>query len=125
MVDQTSSFVVVRRITSAVKSVVDECPPRAAVFTPWAAAPRAAPRGHPLVRGAPRGLGPADPLRAGPPPLTDRDLGDGPADAAFDPLGAEGALGVARALTPLLRAVGVAHRHPHDRDRRVHAPERH
>ena len=55
----------------------------------------------------------------------ERVLGDRPADPALDPLGAEGRLGLAFALAPLLRPVGVADRHPHHRDRRVHAGERH
>ena len=46
------------------------------------------------------------------------------ADATLDPLGAERDLVVALALAPLLGAVRVADRHPHDRDRRVHAAER-
>ena len=62
------------------------------------------------------------PVRAG---LPERELGDGVADAPLDPLGAERRLVVALALAPLLRAVGVADRHAHDRDRRVHAAERH
>ncbi len=46
------------------------------------------------------------------------------ADAALDPLGAEGDLVVALALAPFLRPVRVADRHADDRDRRVHAAER-
>ena len=44
--------------------------------------------------------------------------------APLDPLGAVRDLVVALAFAPLLRAVGVADRHAHDRDRRVDAAER-
>ena len=66
-------------------------------------------------------FGPAEHLRTGACGLTERELGDGAADAAFDALGAEGDLVVSLALAPLLRAVRVADRHAHDRDRRVDA----
>ena len=56
--------------------------------------------------------------------LAERELGDRAADAPLDPLRPERDLVVALALTPLLRAVGVADRHAHDRDRCVHAAER-
>src|SRR5438045_3813418 len=45
-------------------------------------------------------------------------------EPALEPLGSECDLVVALALAPLLRAVGVADRHPDDRDRRVHTSER-
>ena len=80
---------------------------------------------HPLVRRADRVLRAAEDLRAGALGLAERELGDGAADAPLDPLRPERDLVVALALAPLLRAVGVADRHAHDRDRRVHAAERH
>ena len=79
---------------------------------------------HPLVDRADRVLRAAEDLRAGALGLAERELGDRAADAALDPLGAERDLVVALALAPLLRAVGVADRHAHDRDRRVDAAER-
>ena len=42
----------------------------------------------------------------------ERVLGDRPADAPADPLGAERDLVAVRRLAPLLRAVGVADGHP-------------
>ena len=80
---------------------------------------------HPLVGRADRVLRPAEDLGAHPLGLAERELGDGAADPPLDPLGAEGHLVLALALAPFLRAVGVADGHPHDRDRRVDAAERH
>ncbi len=80
---------------------------------------------HPLVGRRDRVLRAAEDLGAGALGFAERELRDGAADAALDPLGAERDLVVAFALAPLLRAVGVADRHPHDRDRRVDAAERH
>src|SRR5439155_19150107 len=71
-----------------------------------------------------RELGPTEDLRARPLRLAKRELRHGAADAALDPLGPECDLVGALALAPLLSAVGVADRHPNDRDRRVHAAER-
>ena len=68
--------------------------------------------------GPPKTLAPR-PLR-----LAERELGDRPADAALDPLGAEGDLVVALTLAPFLRAVRVPDRHAHDGDRRVDAADR-
>src|SRR5436190_5965177 len=79
---------------------------------------------HPLVGRADRVLRAAEDLRAGPLRLAEGELGDGVADAALDALGTESDLVVALALAPLFRAIGVADRHPDDRDRRVHAAER-
>src|SRR6185436_6679448 len=62
----------------------------------------------------------ADALR-----LAERELGDRPADAPLDALGAQRHLVVALALAPLARAVRVADGHADDRDRLVHAAERH
>src|SRR6266496_3570613 len=56
--------------------------------------------------------------------LPERELRHRAADAALDALGPERDLVVALAFAPLLRAVGVADRHPDDRDRGVHAAER-
>ena len=53
-----------------------------------------------------------------------RELGDGAADAPLDALGPERDLLLAVALAPLLRTVGVADRHAHDRDRGMHTAER-
>src|SRR6478752_6375404 len=78
---------------------------------------------HPLVRRADGVLRPAEDLCAGALGLEEGELRDGVADAALDALGPECDLVVALALAPLLRAVGVADGHPHDRDRRVHAAE--
>ena len=78
---------------------------------------------HPLVDRADRELRAAEHLRARLLGQPERELGDRVADAPLDSLGAERGLVVALALAPLLRAVGVADRHPHDRDRRVHAAE--
>jgi hypothetical protein len=55
----------------------------------------------------------------------ERVLGDGAAESPLDLLRAVGHLVVALALAPLLRAVRVADSHPHDRDRREHAADRH
>src|SRR5690348_12073872 len=79
---------------------------------------------HPLVGGADRVLRAAEDLRTRPLRLEEGELGDRMADAALDPLCAERDLVVALALTPLLGAVCVAHGHPDDRNRRMHAPER-
>src|SRR3954453_4775562 len=79
---------------------------------------------HPLVRRAHGVLRPAEDLGAGSLGLAERELRDGVADAALDPLGAERDFVVTLALSPLLRAVRIADGHPHDRDRRVHAAER-
>ena len=79
---------------------------------------------HPLVDRADGVLRAAEDLRAHPLGLAEGELGDRAADPPLDPLGAEGDLVVALALAPLLRAVRVADRHPHDRDRRVDAAER-
>ena len=79
---------------------------------------------HALVGRADRVLRPAEDLRARALGLPERELGDRAADAPLDPLGAERDLVLALALAPLLRAVGVADGHAHDRDRRVHAAER-
>ncbi len=57
--------------------------------------------------------------------LSERELGDRVTDPSLDALRAQRDLVVARALAPLRRAVRVAHGHPHDGDRRVHASERH
>ena len=78
---------------------------------------------HPLVDRADRELRAAEHLRARLLGQPEGELGDRVADAPLDPLGAERGLVVALALAPFLRAVGVADRHPHDRDRRVHAAE--
>ena len=80
---------------------------------------------HSLVRRADRVLRPAEHLRAGARGLPERELGDGVADAPLDALGAERDLVVALALAPLGRAVRVADRHAHDRDRREDAADRH
>src|SRR5262249_59396222 len=79
---------------------------------------------HPFVRRADRVLRAAEDLGAGPLGLAERELGDGVADPALDPLGAERNLVLTLALAPLLGAVGVADRHPDDRDRSVYAAER-
>ena len=79
---------------------------------------------HPLVGRADGVLRAAEDLRARPLGLPERELGDRAADPPLDPLGAERDLVLALALAPLLRAVGVADRHPDDRDRRVDAAER-
>ena len=79
---------------------------------------------HPLVRRADGVLRAAEDLGAGSLGLAKGELGHCVADAALDALGAERDLVVALALAPLLRTVGVADRHPHDRDRRMHAAER-
>ena len=80
---------------------------------------------HSLVDRADRVLRPAEDLRAHALGLAERELRDGVADAALDPFGAERDLVVAVAFAPLLRAVRIADRHAHDRDRCVHASERH
>src|SRR6266545_2599588 len=80
---------------------------------------------HSLVRRADRVLRTAEYLRADLLSLTERELGDRAADASFDAFRAVRDLVVAFALAPLLRAVGVADRHAHDRDRCVDAAERH
>src|SRR5438105_7038141 len=79
---------------------------------------------HAFVGGADGVLRPAEDPRAGALGVAEGELGDRVADPALDPLGAERDLVVARALAPLLRAVGVPDRHAHDRDRRVDAAER-
>ena len=79
---------------------------------------------HSLVGRADGVLRAAEDLGARALGLAEGELGDGVADAALDPLGAERDLVVALALAPLLRAVGVADGHAHDRDRRVDAAER-
>ena len=80
---------------------------------------------HALVRRADGVLGAAEDLRADELGLPERELRDRTADAPLDPLRAERDLVVTLALAPLLCPVGVADRHPHDRDRRVNAAERH
>ena len=80
---------------------------------------------HALVDRADRVLRAAEDARAGALGEPERELGDRLADPPLDPLGAERSLVIAVALAPLLRAVGVADGHPHDRDRRVNAAERH
>src|SRR5947208_1656020 len=77
-----------------------------------------------LVRRADGVLRSAEHLRAGLFRVAERELSDRAADAALDPLGAERDLVVTLSFAPLLRAVRVADGHAHDRDRRVHAPER-
>src|SRR5204863_5792812 len=79
---------------------------------------------QPFVGRADRVLRPAEDLRADLLGLAERELGHRAADAALDSLRAERDLVVSFAFAPLLRAVGVADRHAHDRDRRVDAPER-
>src|SRR5205085_4312839 len=79
---------------------------------------------HPLVGRRDRVLRTAEDLRSHAHGLAEREFGDGAADGALDPLRAERDLRVALALTPFLRTVGVADRHPHDGDWRVHAAER-
>src|SRR5262249_53478181 len=79
---------------------------------------------HPLVRRAHRVLRAAEDLGARAVGLPERELGDGVTDPALDPLGAERDLGVAFTLAPLLRTVGVADGHPHDRYRRMHPAAR-
>ena len=79
---------------------------------------------HPLVDRADGVLRAAEDLRARPLGRLEGELGDAAADPPLDALRPERRLVVALALAPLLRAVGVADRHPHDRDRRVHAAER-
>ncbi len=81
---------------------------------------------HPLIDGRDRPLRPAVDARARALGGAERELRDGAADAARDPLRAQRDL-VDRprgALAPLLGAVGVADRHAHDRDRIVHAGHR-
>src|SRR5438445_2815719 len=78
---------------------------------------------HPLVGRADRVFRAAEDLGTRPLGLQERELGDGMADAALDPLGAERDLVVALALAPLLGAVGVSDGHADDRDRRMHAAE--
>ena len=56
--------------------------------------------------------------------MEERELGDGAADAALDPLRAVGDLVLAFALAPLLGAVGVPDGHADDRDREVGAGDR-
>ena len=68
-------------------------------------------------------FGPPKTLAPRSPGLAKGELGHGVADAALDALGAERDLVVALAFAPLLRAVGVADGHAHDRDRRVHTAE--
>jgi hypothetical protein len=79
---------------------------------------------HSFVDGADRVLRAAEDLGAAALGELERELGDGAADRPLDPLGAERGFVVALALAPLLGAVGVPDRHPHDRDRRVDAAER-
>ena len=79
---------------------------------------------HALVDRADRVFRPAEDLRAHRLGLPERELGDGAADAPLDPLGAKRDLVLARALAPLLRPVGVPHRHANDGDRGVDAAER-
>ena len=80
---------------------------------------------HALVRRADGVLGSPEDLRADERGLSERKLRHRTADPALDPLGAERDLVVTLAFAPLLRPVSVADRHPHDRDRRVNAAERH
>ena len=80
---------------------------------------------HSLVDRADGVLRPAEDLRAHAFGLTERELRDGVADPAFDTFGSERDLVVAVAFAPLLRAVRIADRHAHDRDRCVDAAERH
>src|SRR5688572_33138175 len=79
---------------------------------------------HPLVDRGDRVLRTAEDLRPSALGLQERELGDGPADAPLDPLGAECDLFVTLTLAPFLRSVGVADRHAHDRDRRMDSAER-
>ena len=79
---------------------------------------------HSLVDRAHGVLRAAEDLRAHSLGLAERELRDRVADAPLDSLGAQRDLVVAFALAPFLRAVCVADRHAHDRDRRVHASER-
>src|SRR5918992_2565509 len=80
---------------------------------------------HALVHGTDGPLGtavdpPVDALRR-----AKREFGHRAADAARDALGAGGDLvATVVAFTPLLGAVRVAHRHPHNRYRIVHAGHR-
>ena len=71
---------------------------------------------HALVDRADGVLGPAEDLCSRPLGMAKGELGDGAADAPLDLRRAEGGLVLALALAPLLRAVGVADRHSHDRD---------
>jgi hypothetical protein len=80
---------------------------------------------HPLVGRAHRVLGAAEHLRAHLFGQAKREFRDGPADPPFNALRAESDLVVPFALAPLLRSVGISDRHADDRDRRVHAAERH
>ena len=70
-------------------------------------------------------FGSAEHLGPGALGLAERELRHGAADRPLDPLRAERDLVIPLAFAPLLRAVGVADRHAHDRDRVVHAAERH
>src|SRR6478736_902645 len=78
---------------------------------------------HPLVRRADRVLRAAEHLCPDLLRMTEGELGHRTADPSLDPLGAERDLVVAFALSPFLRAVRVAHRHAHDRDRGMYATE--
>ena len=80
---------------------------------------------HPFVGRADRVLGAPEHLGAGALGLPECELGHRAADAALDSLGAEGDLVLSFALAPLLRAVGIADRHAHDGDRRVHVTDGH
>src|SRR6185503_3490377 len=70
-----------------------------------------------------RVLRPAEDLCAGAICLSEGELRDGTADLPLDALGAERDLVLAVSLAPFLRAVGVAHGHPHHGDRRMHAAD--
>ena len=72
---------------------------------------------HALVDRANRVLRAAEDLRPRALGLAERELGDGVADAALDPLRAERRLVVALALAPFLGAVCVPDGHAHDGDR--------
>ncbi len=79
---------------------------------------------HPLVDGADRPLRAAVDLGARCVRRSGRCARRRAADPAADPLGPVGDLVVALALAPLLGPVGVADRHPADRDRVVDAGDR-
>src|SRR5262245_5878003 len=78
---------------------------------------------HPLVYGADRVLRPAEHLRPRALRRKECELCDCATDAPLDSLGAERKLVVVVALAPLGRAVRVADRHAHDRDRRMHTSD--
>ena len=79
---------------------------------------------HPLVDRADGVLGPAEDFRARSLRVPERELGNGAADAALDPLGPIGDFVLALALAPFLRAVGVTHGHAHHADRVIGASDR-